>query len=161
MPQDTQDPHELWAQCLLSIERRVKPQSFSNWFRPTQVARFDGERLVIQVPSIVSADWLEKHYLDLIRDVISEETQLKPDISFTIEGNTPIEGQESSQRGQTHLTSHSTAPSEPRTSSDPVRFAQPSQTSELQHKNENDPPLGQPFTSLNSSYSFETYVIGE
>ena len=116
MPQDTQDPHELWAQCLLSIERRVKPQSFSNWFRPTQVARFDGERLVIQVPSIVSADWLEKHYLDLIRDVISEETQLKPDISFTIEGNTPIEGQESSQRGQTHLTSHSTAPSEPRTS---------------------------------------------
>ena len=161
MPQDTQDPHELWAQCLLSIERRVKPQSFSNWFRPTQVARFDGERLVIQVPSIVSADWLEKHYLDLIRDVISEETQLKPDISFTIEGNTPIEGQESSQRGQTHLTTHSTAPSEPRTSSDPVRFAQPSQTSELQHKNENDPPLGQPFTSLNSSYSFETYVIGE
>lgn len=165
MPQETQDPHELWAQCLLSIERRVKPQSFSNWFRPTQVARFDAEGLIIQVPSIVSADWLEKHYLDLIRDVVSEETQLQPDISFTIEGSSQIESHDTTKREQTHYTrpgvSSSSGPqSEPSADSNPVPL-QSSPTSTPQQKRENDPPLGQPFTSLNSSYSFDTYVIGE
>ena len=85
MALDSQDPHEVWAQCLLNIERRVKAQSFSNWFRPTQIIQFDKDLLVIQVPSIVSADWLEKHYVDLIREVVQEETELAPVIQFSIE----------------------------------------------------------------------------
>ena len=87
MALDSQDPHEVWAQCLLNIERRVKAQSFSNWFRPTQIIQFDRDLLVIQVPSIVSADWLEKHYVSLIGEVVQEETELSPVIQFTIEGS--------------------------------------------------------------------------
>jgi chromosomal replication initiator protein len=153
MPLETQDPHEIWAQCLLSIERQVKAQSFSNWFRPTQVVRFDDENLVIQVPSIVSADWLEKHYLDLIRSVVAEETDLQPNISFTIEGNTPnVEGQTSrvpavlpsSNAQQTTTTASTNSPTTPAAQNNPV-----------------DDNHSEPFTSLNSSYSFDTYVIGE
>ena len=87
MALDSQDSHEVWAQCLLNIERRVKAQSFSNWFRPTQIIQFDRDLLVIQVPSIVSADWLEKHYVGLIGEVVQEETDLSPVIQFTIEGS--------------------------------------------------------------------------
>ena len=86
MALDSQDSHEVWAQCLLNIERRVKAQSFSNWFRPTQIIQFDRDLLVIQVPSIVSADWLEKHYVDLIGEVVKEETEFSPVIRFVIEG---------------------------------------------------------------------------
>ncbi len=163
MTLDTQDPHELWAQCLLSIERRVKPQSFSNWFRPTQVARFNEESLVIQVPSIVSADWLEKHYLDLIRDVVSEETELRPNISFTIEGNTLIESSDPSKKDQPRYNTSTFSPSSTTQveTGHPPTQTQNSATTTPQNKNDTDIPLGQPFTSLNSSYSFDTYVIGE
>ena len=84
MAQETQDPHELWAQCLLNIERQVRPQSFSNWFRPTVVNRFDEDQLVIQVPSLFFADWVENHYLEMIRSAVKEETTLDPTVSFTV-----------------------------------------------------------------------------
>ena len=81
---ETQDPQELWAQCLLNIERQVRPQSFSNWFRPTHVNRFDENQLVIQVPSLFFADWVENHYLGMIQSAVEEETTLVPKVSFVV-----------------------------------------------------------------------------
>ena len=85
MTLETQDPHELWAQCLLNIERQVRPQSFSNWFRPTLVNRFDEDQLIIQVPSLFFADWVENHYLGMIQLAVKEETALVPKVSFVVE----------------------------------------------------------------------------
>ena len=99
MAQETQDPHELWAQCLLNIERQVRPQSFSNWFRPTVVNRFDEDQLVIQVPSLFFADWVENHYLEMIRSAVKEETTLDPKVSFTV-----------AQASESTSTSTSTSP---------------------------------------------------
>ena len=79
-----QDPQELWAQCLLNIERQVRPQSFANWFLPTLVSHFDEDSLVIQVPSAFSAAWVEEHYLQMIRSVVREETAMTPRISFIV-----------------------------------------------------------------------------
>ena len=79
-----QDPQELWAQCLLNIERQVRPQSFANWFLPTLVNHFDEDSLVIQVPSAFSAAWVEEHYLQMIRAVVREETGMTPRISFIV-----------------------------------------------------------------------------
>ena len=81
----TLETHELWAQCLLNIERQVRPQSFSNWFRPTLVNRFDKDQLVIQVPSLFFADWVENHYLGMIQSAVMEETALAPRVSFVVE----------------------------------------------------------------------------
>ncbi len=158
MAPDSQDPHELWAQCLLAIERRVRPQSFANWFRPTQIARFDGDMLVIQVPSIVSADWLEKHYLSLIRDVVAEETTLTPKVSFTIEGtslkverapgNGGAEGQEQANQPGVPASVQFSAPTKPETVPLPTAF-NAGQTEE------------QPFSALNVSYTFDGFIVGE
>ena len=84
MTLETQDPHELWAQCLLNIERQVRPQSFSNWFRPTLVNRFDEDQLIIQVPSLFFADWVENHYLSMIQSAVKDETTLVPKVSFVV-----------------------------------------------------------------------------
>ena len=94
MTLETQDPHELWAQCLLNIERQVRPQSFSNWFRPTLVNRFDENQLIIQVPSLFFADWVENHYLEMIQAAVQEETSLVPNVSFVVaqaSGVDPVE----------------------------------------------------------------------
>ena len=85
MTLETQDPHELWAQCLLNIERQVRPQSFSNWFRPTLVNRFDEDQLIIQVPSLFFADWVENNYLGMIQLAVKEETALVQKISYVVE----------------------------------------------------------------------------
>ena len=84
MALEIQDPQELWAQCLLNIERQVRPQSFSNWFKQTSVSHFDEDLLVIQVPSAFSAAWVEEHYLQMIQAVVMEETTLAPRISFAV-----------------------------------------------------------------------------
>ena len=84
MALEIQDPQELWAQCLLNIERQVRPQSFSNWFKQTSVSQFDEGSLVIQVPSAFSAAWVEEHYLQMIQAVVMEETTLAPSISFAV-----------------------------------------------------------------------------
>ncbi len=84
MAQEMEDPQELWAQCLLNIERQVRPQSFTNWFKQTSVSHFDQDLLVIQVPSAFSAAWIEEHYLQMIQSVVWEETALTPNIKFVV-----------------------------------------------------------------------------
>lgn len=131
-----QDPQELWAQCLLNIERQVRPQSFANWFLPTSVNRFDEDSLVIQVPSAVSADWVEKHYLQMIRSVVREETAMTPRISFIVaqapqpvlNPAPPIEQDLSANEGET--------------TEDKQKEAGPTQ-------------------SLNNRYTFEEFIIGD
>lgn len=81
---EKQDSQELWAQCLLNIERQIIPQKFDNWFKQTSVSQFDEGLLVIQVPSAFSATWLKEHYLMMIEAVVRKETKLTPSISFIV-----------------------------------------------------------------------------
>jgi len=77
-------PSEVWAKCLLSIEKKISKQSFHTWFRPTKCRHFDGKSIVIEVPSSFFAEWLEENYFHLIRSTIKDETSLTPEISFSI-----------------------------------------------------------------------------
>ena len=78
------DPQELWARCLLNIERRVQAESFDNWFRPTRVRDFTEDTLVIEVPTSFFAEWLDRYYLGLIKEVVREEMLKNPSVSFVI-----------------------------------------------------------------------------
>ena len=160
MALDSQAPHEVWAQCLLNIERRVKAQSFSNWFRPTQIIQFDKDLLVIQVPSIVSADWLEKHYLDLIGEVVQEETGLSPVIQFSIEGSASSRKEVTAENGvsspspvaEPEKLSNSTFTDQLPTQREPAHYIR---ESEVETESTNT------FTSLNAKYTFDSLIIGE
>jgi len=143
MPQDT---HELWAQCLLNIERRVRPQSFNTWFRPTKVRRFDEESLVIEVSSLYFADWVESRYLNLIQEVVREETSLTPKITFAVSEESQPEEPDSPPVSTAGLN-HS-----------PTSSAQPFENEKPALTEGSAAPL---FTSLNERYTFETFVIGE
>ena len=147
---ETQDPQELWAQCLLNIERQVRPQSFSNWFRPTHVNRFDENQLVIQVPSLFFADWVENHYLGMIQSAVEEETTLVPKVTFVVA---------QASEADSVQTSSATTPIV-------VTRAEPSLPA-AEKAAENTADSGESeaspayVTSLNERYIFEDFVIGE
>ena len=147
MTLETQDPHELWAQCLLNIERQVRPQSFSNWFRPTLVNRFDKDQLVIQVPSLFFADWVENHYLGMIQSAVMEETALAPKVSFVVE--------------QASDSAHSISNPTQQESPNPPA-PEPVGDSSVRQENPTTVELAATQTpSLNERYIFEDFVIGE
>jgi chromosomal replication initiator protein len=63
----------LWNNCLALIERQVSEQSFKTWFAPIIPQKFENNILTIQVPSQFFYEWLEEHYLSLLREVINQE----------------------------------------------------------------------------------------
>ena len=136
MALEIQDPQELWAQCLLNIERQVRPQSFSNWFKQTSVSHFDEDSLVIQVPSAFSAAWVEEHYLQMIQAVVMEETTLAPRISFAV----------------------TQAPQPGPVLPIPTREEE---STEEEREEEEKIKAGPDQTSLNQRYTFEEFIIGD
>ncbi|MBT4503254.1 MAG: chromosomal replication initiator protein DnaA [Gemmatimonadetes bacterium] len=147
----SQDPYELWAQCLLNIERRVRPQTFNTWFRPTRVRRFDGESLIVEVTSSWSADFIESKYLEMIRQVVREETGLGPQISFIVADEGPAD--DSSPNQPEPLSS-----SQPQDTSAATLSPTPPHETPSPDEGSSFSPLFQP---LNERYTFETFVIGE
>lgn len=77
-------PEEIWARCLLAIEKRVPSQTFETWFRPTQCSHFGDDSIVINVPSSFFAEWLEEHYINLIRSAVAEIEGRSPTVSFFV-----------------------------------------------------------------------------
>jgi chromosomal replication initiator protein len=144
----SQDAQELWAQCLLNIERRLRPQSFNTWFRPTTARRFDDDILEIEVSSSYFAHFVETNYLSLIQSVVDEETQRAPRVTFHVadeKGSLPIE-EEPEQRAD---------PPPGPVRSVPVH-GQPAA------KPPAEPSTGPLFyMPLNEKYIFETFVVGE
>lgn len=152
----SQDAQELWAQCLLNIERQVRPQSFNIWFRPTQVRRFDEDSLVIEVTSSTSADYLERRYLDFIRQVVREETDYLPKISFVV----ALEENDRKPEGNVGREASSPPPAHPQDTEKKGPYPAP-ETQEAGTYTKAESPLPSSFTALNERYTFETFVIGE
>ena len=132
---------ELWAKCLLTLEHRINKNSFANWLRPTRLAVFDKENFVIIVPSVVSANWLESHYLKIIQEVVFEETQRFPAITFE------VNREDGPRLDAVHLSA-----SEEYKHSEQTLL--PLQTDSINHKQILP-------KSLNSIYTFDSFVIGE
>jgi chromosomal replication initiator protein len=58
----------VWRNCLSIIKDNVSPQSFKTWFEPIKAIRLKSNILTIQVPSQFFYEWLEQHYIDLLKN---------------------------------------------------------------------------------------------
>ena len=155
----SQDNHEHWARCLLNIERRVRPQSFDTWFRPTKVGRFDADLLEIEVSSSYFAEWVESNYLSMIQKAVLEETGLAPRIVFSVSGPddngaipSPNSDRAATPEKKTPAASHVSEPSQP-SMPDDGSFSQGLAGEAWSNRLF--------FTPLNERYCFETFVVGE
>jgi chromosomal replication initiator protein len=68
---------EVWENCLNIIKDNVHVQSFKTWFEPIAPVKLENNVLTIQVPSQFFYEWLEEHYIVLLKKTIKKE--LGPD----------------------------------------------------------------------------------
>ncbi len=63
----------VWNNCLKLIKDNVTPQSFKTWFDPIKPIKLENKVLTIQVPSQFFYEWLEEHYVTLLRKTLKQE----------------------------------------------------------------------------------------
>jgi chromosomal replication initiator protein len=63
----------VWDNCLAFIEDNIQPQAFKTWFLPIIPVRLTDNALSIQVPSKFFYEWLEEHYVKLLKVALTKE----------------------------------------------------------------------------------------
>ena len=171
------DSQELWARCLLNIERQMRAQSFNTWFRPTKALRFDTDLLEIEVSSSYFADWVESTYLDLIQRAVEEEAGLTPRITFAVASHGPAQAGVAVPAARSGALAVGQAPisiaadaqvatqiaerlpaARPEPDATPAR---PAPTSPPPASDGETWSSRLPFTQLNVRYTFDSFVVGE
>lgn len=76
--------NEVWANCSVFIKERVGEQNFETWFEPIKPLFLDNTILTIQVPSQFFYEWLEEHYVDILRSAITNELGVTGQLKYSI-----------------------------------------------------------------------------
>lgn len=63
----------VWDNCLLFIKDNIQEQAFKTWFEPIQPVELNDSALSIQVPSKFFYEWLEEHYVKLLKVALTKE----------------------------------------------------------------------------------------
>lgn len=63
----------VWRNCLQVIKDNIGEQSYKTWFEPITPLMLKDNVLTIQVPSQFFYEWLEEHYVSLLKKVIYQE----------------------------------------------------------------------------------------
>lgn len=64
---------EVWENCLKIIKDNINYQSYKTWFLPIRPVKLQDRVLTIQVPSQFFYEWLEEHYIGLLKKTIKKE----------------------------------------------------------------------------------------
>jgi chromosomal replication initiator protein len=65
------DSTTVWNDCLEILKHEVDEQNFNTWFKPIVPLRNDGDVLTIQVPSQFFYEWLEEHYVPVLKKAVN------------------------------------------------------------------------------------------
>jgi len=123
----------IWDAVLARIETKVNRFSYFNWFHRTRLLLDAGDRLTVQVPSPMAAEWLSKHYPALIEEALGEVGRHGVHLTYepAAEGAAEVVG----------------APEVPVPSPADLDPADP-------------PPGDDDLAGLSPRYSFETFIVG-
>ena len=65
--------NSVWNNCLVFINDNIQPQAFKTWFEPIKPVKLSDNALSIQVPSKFFYEWLEEHYVKLLKVALTKE----------------------------------------------------------------------------------------
>jgi chromosomal replication initiator protein len=63
----------VWENCLLVVKQHVSDKNFETWFRPIAPVSLTDDVLTIQVPSPFFYEWLEEHFVHVLKKAILSE----------------------------------------------------------------------------------------
>ena len=69
----SQSPSSVWNNCLSFIEDNIQPQAYNTWFKPIIPIKVTDNVLSIQVPSKFFYEWLEEHYIKILKLALVKE----------------------------------------------------------------------------------------
>ncbi|MFK8045130.1 MAG: chromosomal replication initiator protein DnaA [Crocinitomicaceae bacterium] len=149
--------HEtVWRDCLNVIKDNVSLQSFKTWFEPINPIKLKDKVLTIQVPSHFFYEWLEEHYIDLLKKVIKKEIGVDAKLEYSIVMD------RNANTKKTPYTVNLPTSDKKSLSNSPVSMP----------VNQEDNPIKNPFiipglkkvsvdSNLNPTYSFDNFVEGD
>jgi len=132
---DLIEMNELWSKILEIIKGELGPQSYNSWFINTKIVKFKDQELTISVPSDFCKDWLEKHYIEFIKDLLKR--------TINVDDNLKIEFK---------IDHQNIFPSTPSTLSIPSTPKKETKKVEASLKNNE--------IILKSKYTFDNFVVG-
>lgn len=78
------DKETVWADCLRVIEESIPEQSFNTWFKPIIPLKCSNDVLTIQVPSQFFYEWLEEHYVQVLKKAITSVLGQKARLEYSV-----------------------------------------------------------------------------
>ena len=63
----------VWDNCLNFIKDNIQPQAYKTWFVPIIAVKLQEKSLSIQVPSKFFYEWLEEHYVKILKVALTKE----------------------------------------------------------------------------------------
>jgi chromosomal replication initiator protein len=63
----------VWKNCLAFIKDNIQPQAYKTWFEPIVAVKLENNALSIQVPSKFFYEWLEEHYVKILKVSLTKE----------------------------------------------------------------------------------------
>ena len=147
--------NSVWNKCLAFIQDNIQPQAFKTWFEPIKPIRLTDNALSIQVPSKFFYEWLEEHYVKLLKVALTKELGKNAKLIYIIK----MENKYGNQEPFTEQI-----PSSNRTAVAPQELDVPITSK--------SPELKNPFvipgirnikieSQLNPSYNFENFLEGD
>ncbi len=74
----------VWEELLSKLEKKLKPQNFKTWFKPTQLYSATSEKLTIMVPNDFFKKWLDRYYMGMIRREIAKISGHEMEVDFIL-----------------------------------------------------------------------------
>ncbi len=78
------DCQTVWQHCLEIIKNEIPEQSFKTWFIPVRPLRLRQNILTIQVPSLYFYEFLEEHYVFVLRKAIIEQLGTQGKLEYSL-----------------------------------------------------------------------------
>ncbi len=147
--------NSVWKNCMDFIQDNIQPQAFKTWFEPIKPVKLSESALSIQVPSKFFYEWLEEHYVKLLKVALTKELGETAKLVYIIK-------MENTYGNREPFTER--IPSSNRSNMAPQELDVP-----IKSKN---PELKNPFvipgirnikieSQLNPNYSFENFLEGD
>ncbi|WP_147677532.1 chromosomal replication initiator protein DnaA [Algibacter pacificus] len=145
----------VWNNCLNFIKDNIQPQAYKTWFEPIIAVKLTDNALSIQVPSKFFYEWLEEHYVKILKVSLTKELGEQAKLVYIIK-------MENTYGNKQPFTEKIPSAN---------RSGLKSQDVDIPLKNKN-PELRNPFvipgirnvkieSQLNPNYSFENFLEGD
>ncbi len=64
---------QVWDNCLQFLKDNISEQNYNTWFTPIVSKKLEGKTLTIQVPTKFFYEWIEEHYVKILKIALTKE----------------------------------------------------------------------------------------